>query len=92
MKPEEKFETIDFNSGFALENGELDTTNIGVAIWDNLADSVIDYDSMVSDYGKHCIAAAACAAFERFMLRPDARAMLDAERKRLIAEGSKLLQ
>jgi len=40
MKPEERFEIIEFNSGFALEKGEPDTTTIGVAIWDNLTDSL----------------------------------------------------
>jgi len=39
MAAEERFEIVEFNSGFALENGETDMTTVGVAIWDNLTDS-----------------------------------------------------
>ena len=51
----------------------------------------LDFDSM-PDYVKSDIAAAAWDAVQRFMQRPDAQAILDAERELLILEGSTLLE
>ena len=51
----------------------------------------IDYD-LIPDYIKMDLAAAAWDAFQRFMLRPDARAILDHERELLRLEGSRLLE
>jgi len=56
----------------------------------DLENFALDFDSM-PDYVKSDIAAAAWAAVQRFMLRPDAQAILDAERERLLLEGSTLL-
>ena len=50
----------------------------------------LDFDS-IPDFVKNDIAAAAWSAVQEFMLRPDARTILDAERELLRSEGSTLL-
>jgi len=47
--------------------------------------------ALMPDYVKQDLAEAAWNAFQRFMRRPDARAILDAEKERLMQEGSTLL-
>ena len=57
----------------------------------DLEDAKLDF-SLMPDYVKNDIAAAAWGAVQRFMKRPDAREILDNERKRLESEGSTLLK
>jgi len=50
----------------------------------------LDFDSM-PEFVKNDLAAAAWDAVQRFMERPDAQTILDAERERLRREGNTLL-
>ena len=53
--------------------------------------TTLDWDTM-PDFVKQDLAGAAFKAFQRFMTRPDARAVLDRERELLRQEGSTLLE
>ena len=56
-----------------------------------IEDVSLDWDA-VPDFTKNELASAAFKAFQRFMTRPDARAVLDRERELLRQEGSTLLE
>jgi len=51
----------------------------------------LDFDSM-PDFIKKELAASAFKAFQRFLERPDARAIIDREKELLRQEGSTLLE
>jgi len=59
-------------------------------VFKGAVDVKLDYDS-IPEFVKLDLAAAAWDAIQAFMLRPDAREILDAERELLRLEGSTLL-
>lgn len=62
------------------EDGIEYERTVGVKVWES-----------IPIYAKRDIAEAAWNAFQEFMRRPDAQEILDAEKERLIREGSTLL-
>ena len=80
MNKTQHSDTTQYNRTFPLNDEEYE-------LIDNVT---FDFDS-IPEYAREDIAAAAWGAFQRFMQQPGARDLLDAEKERLIREGSTLL-